>query len=620
MNFKHPITIALVLLCTLRVAALSITAIIKGDSASNASLTVLLHVGFTLVLGCCFLLLWLVVRVTFLRVCVTAIALVLLSASLFLSLSDPILDAIIGERLTPSTLAHFAGPGLFLSDYFWKPVFHYWYAVFPAVTLLAAYLIWMLLLFWNVGLKPDLTPVRWTYPAAGAAIGLAIAFGADTASGSLLPPVEFDYVTEAVGVDGTRLRMSEEEAAERIRAFVGLPEGASWVDEDYPLVYRWESMPKEPISKPDIFIFVVESLRGASLRPVNPTGQNFVSVPAIEELARNGVVFQRFLSNGFPSGPGFVGISSGAWMHPVKRLDGAYASTSFDRLGKRLRSNGYRTGIITYDVRYDDKENWVYGVFEDVLASTDLGFGVEDRVTVDQFNQWVATSDAQDPARPLFGILLTLEPHLPYSYTAPDGRWTAGPNLAENYAHSILEVDAELKRAFDFLKSRPRWKNTVVIIVGDHANFLDQSISTGLPVDDTVFTGAIISGGDPVIGPPRESREPASHSDIASTVLALSGDWRPAMALGRNLLSNDPGRSARALAIRNGGTRLDMSGVSMMIPKGSGEAAEMVVFDQTKSDAGEAVPTPAETVEAVQIWSWMIENDRVWDESFLDPH
>jgi hypothetical protein len=92
------------------------------------------------------------------------------------------------------------------------------------------------------------------------------------------------------------------------------------------------------------------------------------------------------------------------------------------------------------------------------------------------------------------------------------------------------------------------------------------------------------------------------------------------MALGRNLLSNDPGRSARALAIRNGGTRLDMSGVSMMIPKGSGEAAEMVVFDQAKADAGEAVPTPAETVEAVQIWSWMIENDRVWDETFLDPH
>ena len=618
MNFKHPITIALVLLCTFRVAALGITAIIKGDTASNALLTVLLHLGFTLVLGCCFLLLWWVVRFTFLRVCVTAIALVLLSASLFLSLSDPILDAIIGERLTPSTLAHFAGPGLFLSDYFWKPVFHYWYAVFPAVALLAAYLIWMLLLFWNVGRKPHLTPLRWSYPAAGTAIGLAIAFGADSASSSLLPPVEFDYVAEVMGVDGTRLRMSEEKAAERIRAFVGLPEGASWVDERYPLVYRWNSQPKEPTGKPDIFIFVVESMRGASLRHVNPSGQDPVSVPAIEELASDGVVFQRFLSNGFPSGPGFVGISSGAWMHPVKRLDGAYASTGFDRLGKRLQSNGYRTGIITYDVRYDDKTNWVYDVFEDVLASTDLGLDVKDKVTVDQFNQWVATSDAEDLARPLFGILLTLEPHLPYSYTSPEGIWTAGPNLADNYARSILAVDAELKRAFDFLKSRPRWKNTVVIIVGDHANFLDQSISTGLPVDDTVFTGAIVSGGDPVIGPPRASREPASHADISSTVLAISGDWRPAMALGRNLLSNDPERSPRALAIRNGGTRLDMSGVSMMIPKGSDEAAEIIVFDEEQAGGRASLPTAAEIVEAVQIWSWMIENDRVWDESFLD--
>ena len=34
--------------------------------------------------------------------------------------------------------------------------------------------------------------------------------------------------------------------------------------------------------------------------------------------------------------PGFVGLSSGAWMHPVKRLDAAYKDTSFDRLGFRV--------------------------------------------------------------------------------------------------------------------------------------------------------------------------------------------------------------------------------------------------------------------------------------------
>lgn len=615
---RHPVIVALVLLCALRVLVLIAMAVVTEASISETALTVFLHLGFTLLVGCGLLLLWILVRVAFLRACVTGVALILLSISLFLSLSDPILDAIIGERLTPSTLSHFAGPGLFLSDYFWKPVFHYWYAVFPAVTLLAAYIIWTVLTFWTVGRKPHRTPVRWIYPAIGVAVGGTMAFAATSASPSILYPVEIDYVTQTLGSDGTRLGMSEQEAVERIRDFVMLPKGASWVDERYPLVYRWDKPRQAPAEKPDIFIFVVESMRGASLRPVNPDGQALVSVPAIEAMASEGVVFQHFLSNGFPSGPGFVGISSGAWMHPVKRLDAAYASTSFDRLGSRLRSAGYHTGIVTYDVRYDDKTNWVNDVFEDVIDSVAMGLDDDDAVTVDKFNEWVAKADATPPQRPLFGIFLTKEPHLPYLTKDADGNWMAGSNLSENYARSIHQVDGELSRAFAFLKARSRWKNTVVIILGDHANYLDQSLSSGLPINDTVFTGAIISGGDPVIGPARVSREPASQSDIASTVLALAGDWRPAMALGRDLLSSDPARPPRALAIRNGGSRLDMGGQSIMIPKGAASAAEITPLALEPNATPIAVPEPDAVAEAVRIWAWMIENDWVWNQKFLD--
>lgn len=615
---RHPVIVALVLLCVVRLMVLVAMAVIKGASIPDTALTLLLHLGFTLALGCGLLLLWVVAKLPFLRACITGLALVLLSFSLFLSLSDPILDAIIGERLTPSTLTHFAGPGLFLSDYFWKPVIRYWYAVFPAVTLLAAYIIWMVVSFWTVGRKPNKTPMRWVYPAIGTVVGGAMAVAASSASPSNFYPVEIDYVTQTLGSDGTRLGMSEKEAVERIRNFAILPEGAAWLDEQYPLVYQWDPPRNVPVDKPDIFIFVVESLRGMSLRPVNPDGQQLVSVPAIESMASQGVVFQHFLSNGFPSGPGFVGISSGVWMHPVKRLDGAYSSTSFDRLGSRLRSNGYHTGIIANDVSYDDKTNWVNDVFEDVVDCRAMGLADDDAVTVDMFNEWVGKADATTPQRPLFGIFLTREPHLPYMTKDEGGSWTAGGNLAENYARSIHQVDTELSRAFAFLKSRMRWKNTVVIILGDHANYLDQSVSSGLPVDDTVFTGAIISGGDPAIGPPRATREPASQADISSTVLALGGDWRPSMALGRNLLSDAPARPPRALAIRNGGVRLDMDGQSIMIPKGAVSAAEITPLPQSPNVSPTAVPDPQTIAEAVRIWSWMIENDRVWNQKFLE--
>ena len=269
-------------------------------------------------------------------------------------------------------------------------------------------------------------------------------------------------------------------------------------------------------------------------------------------------------------------------------------------------------------MRYDDKTNWVNDVFEDVVDCVALGLDDNDAVTVDKFNEWIAKADATTPQRPLFGIFLTKEPHLPYMTKDAHGNWTAGSDLSDNYARSIHQVDGELNRAFAFLKTWPRWQNTVVIILGDHANYLDQSQSSGLPVDDTVFTGAIISGGGPIIGPARVDREPASQADIASTVLALAGDWRPAMALGRDLLSDDPSRPPRALAIRNGGTRLDMGGMSIMVPKGATSAAEITPLAQGPNAVPVAVPDPESIAEAVRIWSWMIETDRVWNQKFLD--
>ena len=597
----------------MRAVVLVLTAVLMKTSLSLTLFTIMLHVGFALLLGSALLVLWILARVAALRIAVTAIALLVLSFSLFLSVSDPILFAIIGERLVPSTLAHFAGPGLFLSDYFWKPVIAYWHAVSSALALLLLYVIWVFAQFWNVGRKPELTPMRLRFGLGGLAVGAGLSFFSITALPQVVNPVEIDYLTELTGLNGTRLGLTEEEAVSRIRDFTGLPKGAEWVDERFPLVYRWKDTAPVVSVQPDIFIFVVESMRGASLRPINPDGTQLVSAPAIEALAREGVVFRRFLSNGFPSGPGFVGISSGAWMHGVKRLDAAYKDTSFDRLGSRLRSVNYRTGIVTYDVRYDDKTNWVYDVFEDVIDCVAMGLADEDAVTAQQFINWVQGADAEPAQRPLFGIFLTKEPHLPYQWKNEAGQWTFGKDLTQNYARSFGQMDEVLAGIFTFLKSRPRWRNTVILIVGDHANFLQQGESTGLPVDDAVFTGAIIAGGDPVVGSPRVVNDPASQSDIASTVLVLAGDRRPAMALGRNLLAVDPERKPRALSIRSGGVRLDTPGSSVIFPS---NAPSRVSVSQLNPDAPSG-PDPERIAEAVRVWSWLIETDRVWDSKLL---
>jgi hypothetical protein len=614
---RHPILAALLLLILLRAGVLVILAAFTGGSILSALPTVALHLSFTVGLGCALLLVWHIATASMLRMAVTAIALTGLSFSLFLSLSDPILMAIIGERLTPSTLSHFAGPGLFLSDYFWKPVRAYWPAVSTAVALLLVYMVWVLRLFWRNGRNPNRTPLKLSGAVAGLVLGAGGYLLVDASDPALVQPIEVDYVRQVFGIDGSRLGMTESAATERIRAFAGLPEGAEWLDDRYPLVYRWRTVPPVPKSKPDVFIFVVESMRAETVRATNPDGASTVALPAIDAMAKDGVVIPNFLSNGFPSGPGFVGLSSGAWMHPVKRLDAAFQSTMFDRLGFRLRSQGYRTGLVTYDVRYDDKTSWVHSVFEDVIDCVALGLPASDEVSVSQFVNWVSSADIQGD-RPLFGIFLTKEPHLPYLWPAEDGRWTFGPDLRDNYERSIRAVDQQLQKAFDFLRTRPRWKDTIVIVLGDHANFLNQGESTGLPVDDSVRTGAIIGGGSSLLGVPRIDLAPASQADIPSTVLALAGDFRPAMALGRNLLANQPNRPPRALAIRNGGVRLDHSNGSVMMPEGSPDRAIYYRDGNVTKDISPTIPSPETISEAVRIWAWMIENDRVWSNRFLE--
>ena len=134
---RHPIVQAGLSLIIVRMIVLLVMAILAGlpswtDTVLSFLSIAAWHAGEAVLLIAAFLLAWKALPI--LRIPISGVALPLFMVLLFLSVSDPILQSIIGERLTPSTLRHFKGPSLFVSDNFWMPVKANWIRVSLALS------------------------------------------------------------------------------------------------------------------------------------------------------------------------------------------------------------------------------------------------------------------------------------------------------------------------------------------------------------------------------------------------------------------------------------------------------------------------------------------------------
>jgi hypothetical protein len=546
----------------------------------------------------------------------------LLFGIMLLSLIDPILYQIIGDRLSPSVLRQFVGWQLFVDSDFWQPVIANWQPVSLGVLTVAGFLYWISRRIARGARHVGVLAAR--HMLAGAAAGLAGMLGAASVSAiPLMEPVEVLFLREWSGADALDYSTAERQArVAELRAWLGLPRGARWADARYPLVYAFSEPGAAVAEPPDIFVFVVESLRGENFAPANPAGPRLADTPHMTALAKEGVAFSNFLSNGFPSGPGYIAITHSAWPHIRKRIVAEFTDTPLDGFARRFGSLGYRTLHVEASPGFDKQEKWV-DPFDASLwldHANDQGADVQlaDR-TLDWLRRWDAEQASKPRQPPLFTLYLTKDPHLPYRYPEAAGKpLTFGPDLADNYLRSLHYVDAELGRLFNYLKQRPRAGNTLIVITGDHANFLDQRKTRAFPVNDAVWSAAAIWGPERLVGPPRVSDAVASQVDLLPTLSALIGDRRPSAALGRDLLRDDGRPHGRTLAIRGGGLRYqtDQGGILIdaTLPRG---AMPSEALPGRRQD-GHALDLNAGQVHAlVSTWSYLLERGEIWDPDFL---
>src|SRR5262245_17351201 len=194
--------------------------------------------------------------------------------------ADRAAATITGPPRTATLFRAFRGIHVVRSNEFLEPLKANAALAGGGLVLFLAVVAWMTRLIrrdWTNG-----APASWPEAAATIVAGAALlAIPAAITWPGPPPPIEVAFAREWLGLDRTSLRGSEPEACRELRSPVGLPAGAAWLSDEYPLVYRWTDAPRsaapsQPAAPkrnsvslseggPDIVVVMVESLRADAL-------------------------------------------------------------------------------------------------------------------------------------------------------------------------------------------------------------------------------------------------------------------------------------------------------------------------------------------------------------------
>ena len=440
----------------------------------------------------------------------------------------------------------------------------------------------------------------------------------------------------------------ESRAVAQLRAAVDPAGGSRWLDPALPLVraaptgrnrFRDESV---PAVRPDILLFAVESLRAAELGyvPGNAAGAESAT-PRLDRLAREGVVFSRYIANGNPSPRGFFAINAGVWDHRESFIVSGSTGSEFDALPERLRRIGYFTlGLWGANPSFDNQLFWATQWYDRIRYAGPAGplgiaRSIPDDLLIDQLLAEIAAHDRAHAAQPLFAYVATAGTHEPYTIEgdtrAADATVraiAAEKDPRRRYRRVLAHLDAQIGRVLDALDARPSGRPRLVIVVGDHSDAAGDPIRPemrDLPNNAVEWTAALIAGPSEWIGPvPRVETFASSHVDLTPTLLDLVGDRGPTVAMGTNLFADVPPELRTALSVSGQGYRLDRGGWSLFVRRDHPETIytrpAFAPLDSLRTGVEGSPFTPEDARrlwENMNTWSYLIENDRGWRAALL---
>jgi phosphoglycerol transferase MdoB-like AlkP superfamily enzyme len=337
----------------------------------------------------------------------------------------------------------------------------------------------------------------------------------------------------------------------------------------FPYVKR-ATKPSAPDGpRPHIFIIMMESFNANFVERKTRDGREYT--PVFNSLIPQGIYPERYYGNGIQTAPGQLAMLCSI-------LPSVRGKVFTDRPNLRLRSlptilkeHGYNTlffkGYKSLD--FDNTGEFMRHIDFDEVHAMDAsfitdddkpfiwGWGLQDDRT---YQKVFAFMDKRPPAqldRTDFVVIHTVSHHMPFDHL-PKEKWFLFPDASspqEHFANSTYLADQFLTEFFKQLTDRERYKDSIVIITGDHSfpagehgNFHNE---TGFYEENFRTPFVLVWQG--AITPKRLDEGCYSHLDLAPTILGLLQINTNHHFLGRSLMESPvPDRPIHLIQPYNG--------------------------------------------------------------------
>jgi len=289
------------------------------------------------------------------------------------------------------------------------------------------------------------------------------------------------------------------------------------------------------VSHPNLIVIVLESFSGTIIEPLG--GLPNVT-PNMSRLAKEGVFFSNVYATGTRSDKGLVAILSG-YPAQVKASIMKYPkkTNGLASIANVLKGNGYSTTFYYGgDVNFANMRSYMLGSgFQHIVSIDDFDgalqnakWGIHDEVT---FNRLL--TDMDNAQAPTFKTLFTLTSHEPFEI--PVKPYFANSTEVEKSINAFHYSDSCLGHFIDQAKTKPWWKNTIVVLVADHCSLMPVSKEINDPKRyhiPMIWVGGALTQSSVKID------KLMAQYDFASTILHQMNFETSDFAFSRNALSN----------------------------------------------------------------------------------
>src|ERR1700686_797659 len=278
-------------------------------------------------------------------------------------------------------------------------------------------------------------------------------------------------------------------------------------------------------TKPSVILVTIDTLRADH---VGCYGAQMVETPTLDALARDGIVFERAISQVPLTWPSHAVILTGTYpfQNGVQDFTGQPLAPQFRSVAQAFKQAGYVTGAVVSAFVLDRSWGLARGFdfYDDAFAAET--FETKDAGLVDRrAGESVAHAIAwlnKTQRRPFFLWLHLYGPHSPYDPPEPyRSEYRSHP-----YDGEIAYADHELGKLIAWLKQNNVSDSSLIVALSDHGESLGEhgEDEHGFFVyNSTVHVPMIVK-------PPAASgvaagrrREPVETASVAPTLLRLSG-------------------------------------------------------------------------------------------------